>query len=128
LTLEEAMGVEGMTIAASFAGEAYMAGGMFAVVLIGLAFGAITGWWSHLWSPNNSELGVLIYASGFFAAVISMRSLFAFTTAILPSVVAIIAATFLVKQVRIRAHRWLLRLAPVTAASRQQKRPVHTRR
>ena len=62
-----------MTVAASFAGEAYMAGGMIAVLACGIFFGAATGWWSHLSSPKNSEMGLLIYASGFFAAVISMR-------------------------------------------------------
>ena len=53
-----------------------------------LGFGALTGWWSHLASAQNSELGILIYSSGFFATVISMRSLFVFTTALLPTVAA----------------------------------------
>ena len=99
MTIEDAMGVDGLTIAASFIGEAYMSGGQIAVFLIGLFFGVLTGWWGMLASPRNSELGILVYASGFFAAVISMRSLFVFTTALLPTVVSIVAGTFFVKKV-----------------------------
>ena len=86
-----------ITISASFAGEAYMAGGFFGVLLCGLFFGAVNGWWSHLMGPRNSELGVLIYSSGFFAAVISMRSLFTYTTALLPTVAAIVGTSYLVR-------------------------------
>jgi hypothetical protein len=86
-----------ITISASFAGEAYMAGGFLGVLLCGIFFGALNGWWSHLMGPRNSELGVLIYASGFFAAVISMRSLFTYTTALLPTVAAIVGTSFLVR-------------------------------
>ncbi len=62
---------------------------MIAVFIAGIFFGVITGWWSHLSSARNSELGILIYASGFLAAVISMRSIFVFTTAMLPTLLAI---------------------------------------
>ena len=84
----------------AFAGEAYMSGGNIAVFLIGLAFGAATGWWCFLASPRNSEIGILIYASGFFAAVISMRSLLVFTTALLPTIAGIAIATWLVGMLR----------------------------
>ncbi len=86
-----------ITLSASFAGEAYMAGGFFGVLLCGMFFGAINGWWSHLMGPRNSELGILIYSSGFFAAVISMRSLFTYTTALLPTFAAIIGTGYLVR-------------------------------
>jgi hypothetical protein len=99
-SIEEAMGVQGVTIAASFAGEAYMSGGNFAVLFVALGFGAIFGWWGALASARNSELGILIYASGFFAAVISMRSLLVFTTALLPTVVGLIVGTWLVGMVK----------------------------
>ena len=99
-SIEEAMGAQGLTIAASFAGEAYMSGGNFAVLLVALGFGAVFGWWSSLASSRNSELGILIYASGFFAAVISMRSLLVFTTALLPTAAGLIAGTWLVGRVK----------------------------
>lgn len=101
-SIEEAMGMEGLTISASFAGEAYMSGGNIVVFLIALAFGAVGGWWCYLASPRNSEIGILIYASGFFAAVISMRSLLVFTTALLPTVAGIVIATYLVGKLRDR--------------------------
>lgn len=102
LSIEEAMGVEDLTIAASFVGEAYMSGGLFAVFLTGLFFGYVTGWWGHFASPRNSDLGILIYASGFFATVISMRSLFVFTTAILPTIASFIFGSWLLGRLRER--------------------------
>ena len=103
-----------ITISASFAGEAYMAGGFFGVLLCALFFGAINGWWSHLMGPKNSELGILIYASGFFAAVISMRSLFTYTTALLPTVAAIVGTGYLV--------RYLARKARALTSSSRSRR------
>jgi hypothetical protein len=111
VSIEDALEVEGLTISASFAGEAYMSGGNLAVFLIGLTFGAVTGWWGYLASSRNSEFGILIYASGFFAAVISMRSLFMFTTALLPTVVAIVLATFVARRAVATVQRWTARRA-----------------
>ena len=118
-TIEDALGVEGVTISASFVGEAYMSGGMFVVLIIALTFGALTGWWSHLASPKNSELGILIYASGFFATVISMRSLFVFTTALLPTVAALIIGTYAVRLLTIQARNLLTRAATRSRAARR---------
>lgn len=96
--IEEALGAEGLTLASSFIGEAYMSGGNFAVLLAGMLFGAVTGWWSRLASPRNSDFGTLVYASGFFATVITMRSLYVFTTAILPTIGAIVLGYLLLKR------------------------------
>ena len=110
-SIEKALGYDGgnITLSASFAGEAYMAGGMFGVLLFSIFFGAINGWWSHLMTPKISELGILIYSSGFFAAVISMRSLFTYTTALLPTVAAIVGTTWLVRSLVEKARRLGLR-------------------
>lgn len=116
ISMEDSMGVDGMTVAASFVGEAYMSGGLIAVFLAGLFFGAVTGWWGHLASPRNSEMGILIYSSGFFAAVISMRSLFVFTTALLPTIASIVAGMFVVKKI-------LPALKQFLPASRRLPRP-----
>jgi len=109
MSLEQAAGAdsEGWTVAASFVGEAYVAGGMVAVLITGLFFGCGTAWWSRLASSKNSELGILIYASGFFAAAISMRSLFVFTTALLPTIAAIFGARFLLQRLAAQAKRLL---------------------
>ena len=109
MSIEDALNVEGLTIAASFAGEAYMSGGAVAVFLIALGFGAFMGWWGSLASPRNSEIGHLVYSSGFFAAVISMRSLFVFTTALLPTAVAIIISTVLVRIIVSQTRKFLQR-------------------
>jgi hypothetical protein len=122
-SIEEALGVEGVTISASFVGEAYMSGGMFATLLIALIFGALTGWWSYLASPKNSELGILIYASGFFATVISMRSLFVFTTALLPTVAALIIGTYAVRMLAAQAQQLLSRAALRNAQARRLPNP-----
>ncbi len=103
LSIEEVLGAEGLTLASSFVGEAYVSFGFGGVFATGLFFGAIFGWWSRLASPRNSDFGVLVYASGFFAAVISMRSLFVFTTAVLPTVGAIVIGQFFLNQKQHRA-------------------------
>lgn len=95
-SIEDALGVEGLTLASSFVGEAYISFGNGGVFFFGCFFGMLAGWWSHTASSKNSDLGVLIYASGFFAAVISMRSLFVFTTALLPTMAAIFLAGMII--------------------------------
>ena len=112
-SIEDALGVEGMTISASFVGEAYMSGGLLAVLASALFFGALTGWWNFLASPRNSELGILIFASGFFASVISMRSLFVFTTALLPTAAALVIGSFAVQQLAAQAARLIRRRPPL---------------
>ncbi len=102
VSIEDAVGVEGLTLASSFVGEAYMSGGMMGVFLTGLAFGGIAGWWNRLGQNGNSPFGHLVFASGFFAAVISMRSMFVFTTAILPTIGALVVGNWLLSRYPIR--------------------------
>jgi oligosaccharide repeat unit polymerase len=96
LSIEDAVGVEGLTLASSFVGEAYMSGGMLGVLITGLFFGSVNGWWNRFGRADNSAFGHLVFASGFFAAVISMRSMFVFTTAILPTFAALVLGNWLV--------------------------------
>jgi hypothetical protein len=118
-TIEEALGVEGLTISASFVGEAYMCGGMVIVVIAAPSFGALTSWWSYLASPRNSDLGILIYASGFFATVISMRSLFVFTTALLPTFAALAIGSYAVHLLTSQTRRLLAIAALKKAQARR---------
>jgi hypothetical protein len=113
MSIEDALNVEGLTLSASFAGEAYMSGGSLAVFITALALGGFMGWWSSLSSPRNSEIGHLVYASGFFAAVISMRSLFVFTTALLPTAVAIAISALIVRLLISQAAKLLRRPQPI---------------
>lgn len=126
ISIEDALGVSGLTIATSFSGEAYMSGGLFGVLTIAILFGMYNGWWNYLSSPRNSELGILIYASGFFAAVISMRSLFEFTTALMPVFASFALTVYVInvaakKVVAIRANRNRNRPLP----PRPGARPLH---
>jgi hypothetical protein len=102
ISFEEVLGVEGLTLASSFVGESYISYGFVGVFLTGMFFGIVFGWWGMLASPRNSDFGVLVYASGFFAAVISMRSMFVFTTAILPTIAALVAGQYMMRQGKAR--------------------------
>lgn len=122
--IERALGVEGVTIAATFAGEAFISGGLGAVVFVGLLLGAVMGFWNTTASPKNSEIGILVYASGFFAAVITMRSLFAFTTAVLPTIAALGVAAVIVQSVQAGARQMAKLWRRPGAAPRSQAPPV----
>jgi len=126
-TLEAASGAdeEGWTVAASFVGEAYIAGGMAIVLVTGLFFGFACTWWSQLASPKNSEIGVLIYASGFVAVAISMRSLFVFTTALLPTIFATVAGRWLINKMKERADHAIARQRMVQRI-KNARRPART--
>jgi len=97
-SIEDALGVEGLTLASSFVGEAYISGGLFGVLLTGFIFGIIAGWWNQLGRSDNSPFGYLVFSSAFFAAVISMRSMFVFTTAILPTIAALLFGNWLISR------------------------------
>ena len=120
--IEQAMGVEGVTIAATFAGEAFISGGLGAVLAVGLLLGAVMGFWNTTASPKNSEIGILVHASGFFAAVITMRSLFAFTTAVLPTIASLLVAAVIVKSVEVGAAQVARLMRP--RAIQPQARPA----
>ena len=100
INVEDIFGMKGMTIAATFVGEGYMSGGLIAVAVMGLILGWLAAWWNRLSSPKNSELGMLIYASGFFAVTITMRSLFALTPAVLPCIAGLLAGKYLLPAVK----------------------------
>src|SRR5678816_4479712 len=92
--------MRGLTISSTFIGEGYMSGGHIGVTIFGIVLGALAGLWNRMASPRNAELGILIYASGFFAVVITMRSIMTLTTALLTPAAGIVAGTFLLKGAR----------------------------
>jgi len=81
----DALGVRGASIASTFVGEAYITGGYPAIIVISLMFGIFAGWWNRIRYRLHSNVGVAVYASGFFAAMLCMRSMVWFTTAMLPT-------------------------------------------
>jgi oligosaccharide repeat unit polymerase len=100
VSIEEIFNAKGVTIAATFVGEAYMSGGLLAVIIEGIIMGMLATFWNRLASQKNSELGLLVYSSGFFAVTITMRSCFSLTTAILPSVTGILFGKYLLPKIR----------------------------
>ena len=90
ISVEDVFGAEGYTGATSVVGEEYIMHGYVAVFFMSVFFGACCAWWNLLASPENSEYGILVYASGFFSAVITMRSMNWFSTALLPTLAGLI--------------------------------------
>lgn len=90
VSIEEIAGADGWTVAATYLGESYMMAGMAGVIGTSMLFGAIAAWWNQMAMRQQSDYALVVYALGFFAAGITMRSMFWFTTTILP-VVALIA-------------------------------------
>jgi len=84
LSMEEVAGTEGYTLASTYIGESYMAGGIPAIIMVSLLFGFLASWWNTKAMGSFSNEKLLIYALGLFTVAITMRSLFMFTTAILP--------------------------------------------
>ena len=62
-----------------------MAAGLFGVILAGLIVGFAAQWWTFKAYSLTSDFSVLIYGSGFFSVVISMRSIYMLPVAILPT-------------------------------------------
>lgn len=86
VSIEDALEVQGLTLSTTFIGEAYMMAGNFGVVLMGTLFGMFFMFWNRLGSRTDSTFPVLVYTAGFFAALITMRSMTMFTTALLPAI------------------------------------------
>ncbi len=88
--LEEVIGAEGYTIAVTWVGEAFVAGGLLWIVAIGILIGAFCRYWNHLANFLQSPFPLIVFASGFYAVLLLMRSLMFFTTALLPSIALVI--------------------------------------
>lgn len=84
VSLESVIGAEGYTIACTWIGEAHVAGGPAAILIIGMGIGLFCRIWTTLLS-GASDFSLLVYASGVYAVLLLMRSLMFFTTALLPS-------------------------------------------
>ena len=94
VSVEEIAGAEGWTVAVTYLGESYMMAGMFGVICVSMFFGALAAWWNRMALGQQSDYALVVYALGFFAAGITMRSMFWLTTAILPVVALIVFRKF----------------------------------
>jgi len=85
VTIETALGAwGGVTLTCTFIGEAYMAGGLFVVLLMSVCFGAAADLWTRLGS-NTIRFTQLLYVSGFLPAAIGMRSMLSIVSFMLPT-------------------------------------------
>jgi oligosaccharide repeat unit polymerase len=87
VSIEAAMGADPgtVTFASTFVGEAYMSGGLLAVLIAGMLFGSVAELWNRLGRDANSSFSQLLYASGFLCAALSMRSMAWTAVAALPT-------------------------------------------
>lgn len=83
--IEEALGAHGLTLSASFVGEAYMAGGLWAVAVAALLLGCLAASWNRVGAQLDSRFMQVFYAAGFFAAALAMRSILQVAPAVLPA-------------------------------------------
>jgi oligosaccharide repeat unit polymerase len=86
-TIESALGAndQSTTFSCTFVGEAYMAGGFLAVLLMGLFFGGAAELWNRVGRNTNSSFAQVLYASGFFCAALAMRSMLSMVPFMLPT-------------------------------------------
>ena len=95
--LEEVIGAEGYTIAVTWIGEAYIAGGIVWIIPIGLLIGMFCRYWNHLAGYIGRPFPLIVFASGFYAVLLLMRSLMFFTTALLPSIALVVMGAVIYK-------------------------------
>ncbi len=98
ISIEGALGEEGLTLSSTFVGEAYMSAGLFGVIIAALGFGCLAQWWTRKAYTVDSDFGILIYASGFFSVVISMRSMYMLPVAMLPTLVVCVVGVWFLRR------------------------------
>lgn len=85
-SLETAFGVgEGYTLAVTFVGEAYLISGIPSLLIVSLLLGSLCATWNRVGETARSNLDLLLYLSGFFAAALAMRSIQFLTVALVPT-------------------------------------------
>lgn len=95
-SLEEAFGVgEGYTIAVTFVGEAYLISGIPSLLIVSLILGSLCATWNRLGECARSNLDLILYLSGFFAAALAMRSIQFITVALVPTVAIYVFGRYL---------------------------------
>lgn len=84
VSIEEALGAQGLTLSTTFVGEFWMAGGFIAIGFGSFLLGIVASFWNRVGANATSNLGFVLYASGFFSAGICMRSFLSVAPTILP--------------------------------------------
>jgi hypothetical protein len=78
--------IESGTVSCTYVGEAYMAGGLLAVLAISLLFGAAAEMWNRVGLSSNRQFDQIVYVSGFLCAAIAMRSMLSMVPFMLPTI------------------------------------------
>jgi hypothetical protein len=79
--------VEGAgTVSCTYVGEAYMAGGLLAVLAMSLLFGAAAEMWNRVGLNSNRQFDQIVYVSGFLCAALAMRSMLSMLPFMLPTI------------------------------------------
>jgi oligosaccharide repeat unit polymerase len=86
------IGEEQATIASTFIGEAYLSRGIVTVLITGLVFGWLMAIWNRVGARLTCNGSILVYTSGVFAFVLTMRSITEFFAILMPTLAAIILA------------------------------------
>lgn len=90
----------GYTLALTYVGEAYLIAGMPTLILVSLLIGALTSWWTRVGLAARTNLDLIYYASGFFAASLGMRSVQFVTIAMVPTFAFYVVGKFLARRKR----------------------------
>jgi oligosaccharide repeat unit polymerase len=87
VSIEAILGADqnSVTFASTFVGEAYISGGFAAVFVAGLLLGAGAELWNRVGRNVNSPFALLLYASGFLCAALTMRSIAWMSVTALPT-------------------------------------------
>ena len=86
MPIEAALGVEGLTLSCTYVGEAYMSGGLVAVLIASLMFGAAAEIWNRVGFSSSQPFIKIVYVSGFLCAAIAMRSMLSMVPLMLPTI------------------------------------------
>src|SRR5206468_7257850 len=76
------------TIAATFVGESYLSRGVIAVCITGLVLGWLMAVWNRVGSRLTCNGSIIVYTSGVFAFVLTMRSMTEFLAILMPTLAA----------------------------------------
>ncbi len=93
-------GAKGTTVASTFVGESYMAAGWIGVACCSALIGYFSILSTKKFYQPGSEFSIVVYGSSFFAAAISMRSIYMILVALLPTFAAIAVGYFSSEQVQ----------------------------
>jgi len=88
VSAESVLESQGASVSSTFIGESYMVAGSAGVIFTAFAIGMLARWWTKKVFSKHSDLGIMIYGSGFFAIAITMRSIYMMPVAILPTIFA----------------------------------------